>query len=434
MIKIYKKFSELLDAAAIAANFLTSSQKAALDAAHEPAADNPVATMADIVGGVSGVASVNGQTGTVVIGAGDVGAVASVVAGTNITVDNTDPANPVVSATVETGPTDITYTVDNSPVVPSDLGGSANPYIMGTNGENILVCSSYDVPIYIRCNPAITRQGRNTVIQVPGGGYTYFSPEGSNGYTPEEWPDTFPANGTVGIKIGHETLNYRSIIFDQTETGYIIFTKDLLSSKPYKEIDANNYTVNPLDYGKFLIITVANTSATPIILPTNIIGGKERISFIAATGETISTGLWFVCDNEIYWSETSSRNGANTNFPYFKWDTTFGDISHQFIEFTAREAEWYLSDATHKKWVLEYPIPIGGSLGQVLVKKSSANFDAGWVDASIITPTTAMPELPAIGQLRPYYTYDSAAGTYSGGLLLPNGTPIPMFRDIQGDV
>lgn len=45
------------------------------------------------------VQSVNGKQGNVVLDATDVGAVESVVAGTNITVDNTDPQNPVVSST-----------------------------------------------------------------------------------------------------------------------------------------------------------------------------------------------------------------------------------------------------------------------------------------------------------------------------------------------
>lgn len=44
------------------------------------------------------VQSVNGATGTVSLSAADVGAVATIVAGTNITVDATDPQNPIVSA------------------------------------------------------------------------------------------------------------------------------------------------------------------------------------------------------------------------------------------------------------------------------------------------------------------------------------------------
>lgn len=362
------------------------------------------------------------------------GVVQSVVAGTNITVDNTDPANPVVSSTAEAGPADLSYTFITSPIVPSDLGGSANPYILGTNGENILLNFTYS-DIYVACGEA-TRPGRNLVMQVLPGYYTYFTPSGTSGYTVDEWPDV--VLGDVGKKIGDPEYNYRSIGFELTDDRFVIFTKDLLSQSPFKEIDANNYTVNPFDYGKFLVITTANTSSTPIILPTNVLGGKEQVSFIAATGSGIGDGLWFVCDNEIYWSVTSSRNGGNADFPYFKWDETYGGASHQFIKFTAREAEWYLSDATHNKWVFEYPIPVGGTTGQVLAKASNSNFDAEWVDTvnpatAIITPTTAMPDLPVIGQLRPYYTYDAAAGTYSGGLLLPNGTPIPLFKDIQGD-
>jgi hypothetical protein len=48
--------------------------------------------------GESAVASVNGKTGVVVLAASDVGAVNAVIAGNNITVDNTDPANPIVTA------------------------------------------------------------------------------------------------------------------------------------------------------------------------------------------------------------------------------------------------------------------------------------------------------------------------------------------------
>jgi hypothetical protein len=47
----------------------------------------------------AGVVSVNGQVGVVVLDAADVGAVAAIAPGANITVDSTDPQNPIVSAT-----------------------------------------------------------------------------------------------------------------------------------------------------------------------------------------------------------------------------------------------------------------------------------------------------------------------------------------------
>lgn len=49
--------------------------------------------------GTGYVTSVNGQTGDVTLDAADVGAVASITAGSNISVDNTDPQHPVVSST-----------------------------------------------------------------------------------------------------------------------------------------------------------------------------------------------------------------------------------------------------------------------------------------------------------------------------------------------
>lgn len=48
---------------------------------------------------VGQVESVNGQTGVVVLDAEDVGALESVVAGSNVSVDDTDPLNPIISAT-----------------------------------------------------------------------------------------------------------------------------------------------------------------------------------------------------------------------------------------------------------------------------------------------------------------------------------------------
>lgn len=53
--------------------------------------------------GTGYVTSVNGQTGDVTLDAADVGAVASITAGSNISVDNTDPQHPIVSSTVTPG-------------------------------------------------------------------------------------------------------------------------------------------------------------------------------------------------------------------------------------------------------------------------------------------------------------------------------------------
>ena len=75
-----------------------------------PAATTPLAgtELVEIVQGgankqvpasdIGGVQSVNGQTGAVVLDAADVGAVSTVVAGSGVTVDSTDPQNPVISA------------------------------------------------------------------------------------------------------------------------------------------------------------------------------------------------------------------------------------------------------------------------------------------------------------------------------------------------
>lgn len=55
----------------LAGRLLTTDERAALDAANSPDADNPIATMADVAGGVAGVASFAGRTGVVVPAAGD---------------------------------------------------------------------------------------------------------------------------------------------------------------------------------------------------------------------------------------------------------------------------------------------------------------------------------------------------------------------------
>lgn len=49
-------------------------------------------------GGGGAVDSVNGQTGVVTLDAEDVGAVATIVPGTGVTIDDTDPQNPVINA------------------------------------------------------------------------------------------------------------------------------------------------------------------------------------------------------------------------------------------------------------------------------------------------------------------------------------------------
>ena len=112
------------------------------------------------------VDSVNGQTGEVVIDAANVGAVASVQGGTNITVDATDPQNPIVGVT-STDHNDTTnidggevgyyghltqeqhdniqlqpieYTLVVTAGQPGESG--ANPYIFGTNGEQYLRTNS----------------------------------------------------------------------------------------------------------------------------------------------------------------------------------------------------------------------------------------------------------------------------------------------------
>ncbi|MFG0381102.1 hypothetical protein ACF8C6_09075 [Pseudomonas sp. zbq_18] len=63
--------------------------------------DNPVINASG--GGGGAVDSVNSQTGVVVLDAGDVGAEYPLTAGANITINRTDPGNPVISATGGTG-------------------------------------------------------------------------------------------------------------------------------------------------------------------------------------------------------------------------------------------------------------------------------------------------------------------------------------------
>ena len=72
------------------------------------------------------VDSVNGQTGTVVLDAADVGAVATIVAGTNVTVDATDPQNPIVSASGGSG---IVETVVAGTGIDVDATDPANPIV-----------------------------------------------------------------------------------------------------------------------------------------------------------------------------------------------------------------------------------------------------------------------------------------------------------------
>lgn len=59
---------------------------------------NPVINVSGGGGGGGAVDSVNGQTGVVVLDAGDVGAEYPLTAGANISIDRTDPENPVISA------------------------------------------------------------------------------------------------------------------------------------------------------------------------------------------------------------------------------------------------------------------------------------------------------------------------------------------------
>lgn len=97
-------------------SFATAAQGAKADSAVQSVSGtgvdntdprNPVITG----GGTGAVDSVNGQTGVVVLDASDIGAatvvqgatadtaIQAVMAGTNVTVDNTDPLRPVVNST-----------------------------------------------------------------------------------------------------------------------------------------------------------------------------------------------------------------------------------------------------------------------------------------------------------------------------------------------
>ena len=85
-------------------------------------------------GGVSGgaVDSVNGQTGTVVLDAADVGAEYPLSAGANIAIDRTDPQNPVISASGGGGPSP--YPASASEALTA--GDFVNVY---SSGGNIMV-------------------------------------------------------------------------------------------------------------------------------------------------------------------------------------------------------------------------------------------------------------------------------------------------------
>lgn len=80
------------------------------------------------------VDSVNGQTGAVVIDAADVGAVATIQAGTNITVDATDPQNPIVSATV---PPSGVETIVAGTGIDVDATDPANPIVALEPAEDV---------------------------------------------------------------------------------------------------------------------------------------------------------------------------------------------------------------------------------------------------------------------------------------------------------
>lgn len=116
-------------------------------------------------GGGGAVSSVNGQTGAVVLDAEDVGAVASLVAGSGITVDASDPQNPIVSATGGGGGREV-LTADRTYYVRTD-GDDNNDGLSDTSGGAFRT-----IQRAIDASAALDTSIYNVTISVGSGTYT----------------------------------------------------------------------------------------------------------------------------------------------------------------------------------------------------------------------------------------------------------------------
>ncbi len=98
----------------------------------------------------------------------------SVVAGTNVTVDNTDPLNPIVSASGSGGGTGIVETIVAGTNVTVDSTDPANPIVSATGGtgivESVVGGTNITVDNTDPANPIISSSGGTGIVETVTGG------------------------------------------------------------------------------------------------------------------------------------------------------------------------------------------------------------------------------------------------------------------------
>lgn len=162
------------------------------------------------------------------------GIVASVQAGTNVTVDNTDPANPIVNATAGGGQVDsvvggTNVTVDNTdpmnPIVnvPTGAGGvqsvaGGTGISMGGSGENPVVNVQARVVLDDESNQFTKGQGVETHFQNPVAGNLTLDAEESNFFIAE-----IGSNTSVGLPVMLKNGQVINLLLRFTATATVTF-------------------------------------------------------------------------------------------------------------------------------------------------------------------------------------------------------------------